>query len=130
MSRTALVIDDSISMRRMVGFTLKEAGFEVIEAANGAEALEQLDTNTPDLIIVDINMPVMDGITFVKKARERDQSRFTPILILTSETISSRVIEGREAGATGWLVKPFRPPKLLETISKVLPTPAIAPSAT
>lgn len=120
MEKTVLLVDDSITMRRIVGFTLKEAGFKVIESANGAEALRELQYQKVDLIIADVNMPVMDGITFVREARAQEQLKFVPILMLTTESVTSKVIEGRDAGATGWMVKPFKPQKLLETIERVL----------
>ncbi len=120
MERTVLVVDDSVTMRRIVGFTLKEAGFQVIESANGVEALRELKYQKVDLIIADVNMPVMDGISFVREARATAELKFVPILMLTTESVGSRVVEGREAGATGWMVKPFKPQKLLETIARVL----------
>jgi len=121
MAKSALVVDDSSSVRQLVAYTLKEAGFEVREGANGAEALVELDKINVDLIITDLNMPVMDGITFIRNVRSRPATKFTPILMLTTETQDSKKQEGKAAGATGWLVKPFHPGKLIDVIKKVLP---------
>ncbi|MEZ5398045.1 MAG: response regulator [Bryobacteraceae bacterium] len=119
--RRALVIDDSIAMRRMVSFTLSASGFDVVEGGNGVEGLQALDENPVDLIVADVNMPEMDGLTFVRAARSRPAYRFVPILMLTTDSTKSKVQEGRAAGATGWLVKPFKPERLLDVVSKVLP---------
>lgn len=124
MPKTALIVDDSTSMRQMVGFTLKGAGFTVLEGGNGQEALSKLATapgGKVDLIITDLNMPVMDGLTFIKNVRTQAGSRFTPILMLTTESGDGRKAEGKAAGATGWIVKPFHPDQLLKVIAKVLP---------
>ncbi len=119
--RTVLVVDDSVSMRRMVVFTLKQGGFDTVEAEHGKEALDKLAGKTVDLVITDLNMPVMDGITFIKNARLLPGMKSKPILMLTTEGLASKKEEGKAAGATGWLVKPFDPAKLLATIGKVLP---------
>jgi two-component system chemotaxis response regulator CheY len=108
-------------MRQMVGFTLREAGFDVVEAENGQEALHKLEGNRPDLILTDLNMPVMDGIAFIRSARSNAETRYVPILMLTTESQTEKKAEGKAAGATGWIVKPFDPPRLLAVISKVLP---------
>ncbi len=124
MSRVALVVDDSTSMRQMVSYTLKDAGFSVIEAGNGQEALDKLAAATGgkvDLIITDLNMPVMDGLTFIKNARTKPSAKFTPILMLTTESGENRKAEGKAVGATGWIVKPFQPDQLIRVIQKVLP---------
>lgn len=121
MAKSALIVDDSLSLRQLVAFTLKENGFEVLEGANGQEALEQLDKSKVDLIITDLNMPVMDGITFIRNVRARPANKYTPVLLLTTESQAEKKQEGKAAGATGWLVKPFHPAKLMETIAKVLP---------
>ena len=124
MSRTVLIVDDSTSMRQMVGFTLRGAGFTVIEGSNGQEALDNL-AKAPggkvDIIITDLNMPVMDGLTLIRQARALPSTRFVPILMLTTESQESRKAEGKAAGATGWIVKPFQPDQLLKVIEKVLP---------
>ncbi|HEX6545625.1 MAG TPA: response regulator [Bryobacteraceae bacterium] len=121
MAKSALVVDDSAAVRQLVSFTLKEAGFEVLEGSNGQEALDQLDKGKVDLIITDLNMPVMDGITFVRNVRSRPANKFTPVLLLTTESQAEKKQEGKAAGATGWLVKPFHPQKLMDVIAKVLP---------
>jgi two-component system, chemotaxis family, chemotaxis protein CheY len=121
MPKKVLIVDDSSLMRQMVCFTLREAGFDVQEAQHGQEALDRLAGQLPDLIITDLNMPVMDGITFIRKVRELAPTRYTPILMLTTESQTEKKTEGKAAGATGWVVKPFDPPKLLAVIAKVLP---------
>lgn len=121
MSKTALIVDDSVSMRQMVAFTLKQAGFTVIEGGNGQEALERVKGQKVELVITDLNMPVMDGITLVKTLRAKPDFKFTPILLLTTESQDSKKQEGRAAGATGWIVKPFQPDALLKVVAKVVP---------
>jgi len=117
---TILAVDDSTSMRQMVSFTLKDAGHSVVEAANGQEALNAAKTGRFDLVLSDVNMPVMDGITLTKELRALSNYKFTPILILTTEVGDSKKVEGKRAGATGWIVKPFNPDKLLATVKKIL----------
>jgi len=119
MSRTALTIDDSKTMRDMVSFTLKNAGFDVTEAENGQLGLDKVNKASFDIIITDVNMPVMDGITFTREARKIAALKTTPILILTTESDANIKNEGRNAGATGWIVKPFNPEKLLQVVEKV-----------
>ena len=124
MSKTALIVDDSTSMRQMVGFTLKGAGFTVLEGGDGKQALDALNAapgGKVDVIITDLNMPVMDGITFIQEARRLAQLRYTPILMLTTESQDSMKQKGKAAGATGWIVKPFNPEQLLKVLAKVLP---------
>ena len=121
MPKMILIVDDSTSIRQMVGYTLRQAGFGVIEGTNGQDALQKLDGQRVELIITDLNMPVMDGITFIKHVRSRTALRGTPVLMLTTESDDGKKKEGRAAGATGWMVKPFKPDKLLETIARVLP---------
>ncbi len=121
MARTALIVDDSTSMRQMVGFSLKQAGFDVFECINGQEALTALQKNGGvDVIITDLNMPVMDGITFIRNARSLESTRFTPILMLTTESGEEPKAQAKAAGATGWITKPFRPTQLLAVIDKVV----------
>lgn len=116
-----LAVDDSASMRQMVSFTLKGAGHEVLEASDGVEALALAQSSTGiDLVISDINMPNMDGISLIKALRQLTPFKFTPILMLTTESGSDKKGEGKAAGATGWIVKPFNPDQLLATIGKVL----------
>jgi two-component system chemotaxis response regulator CheY len=108
-------------MREMVAFALKGAGFAVIQGGNGQEGLARLDQAAADIVITDLNMPVMDGITFIRKLRTRPTNRFTPILMLTTESQESKKQEAKTAGATGWITKPFNPEQLLKVIAKVLP---------
>lgn len=122
MSKTVLIVDDSTSMRQMVSMTLKEAGFIVLEGGNGQEGLNKLAGGTKvQLIVSDLNMPVMDGITFIKHVRQKPEYKFIPILMLTTESQEGKKQEGKAAGATGWIVKPFDPQQLLKVIAKVLP---------
>ncbi|QDG53583.1 response regulator [Persicimonas caeni] len=115
-----LVVDDSRSLRQMVCFTLREAGYDIVEATNGVEALEAAKAESTDLVLSDVNMPEMDGITLVGELRKLGSYRFTPILMLTTESTTDMKMKGKQAGATGWLVKPFDPDKLLATIKRVL----------
>jgi two-component system chemotaxis response regulator CheY len=115
-----LTVDDSVSLRKLVANTLASAGHQVAEASNGAEALDVIKTRTFNLIISDINMPVMDGLTFIKHVRVLAAYKFTPILVLTTEMDPAKKKVAKESGATGWLVKPFDPEQLLNTIRKVL----------
>ena len=115
-----LAVDDSSSMRQMVAFTLKGAGYQVVEAADGQEALNKAKSQKFDLIITDVNMPIMDGITFIKHLRGEANYKFTPMLMLTTESSSDKKAAGKAAGATGWIVKPFNPDQLLNTVIKVL----------
>ncbi|VAW70047.1 Chemotaxis regulator - transmits chemoreceptor signals to flagellar motor components CheY [hydrothermal vent metagenome] len=115
-----LAVDDSASMRQMVSFTLKGAGHQVTEAADGQEALNKAKSQKFDLIITDVNMPVMDGITFIKHLRNEANYKFTPMLMLTTESTGDKKAQGKAAGATGWIVKPFNPDQLLNTVKKVL----------
>ena len=120
MPPTILAVDDSASMRQMVSFTLKHAGYEVIEAADGREALELARKHTVNLVLTDVNMPEMDGITLVRELRQLAAYKFVPMLMLTTESTQDKKMQGKAAGATGWLIKPFNPEKLLATIAKVL----------
>ncbi|HEY9202224.1 MAG TPA: response regulator [Gammaproteobacteria bacterium] len=115
-----LAVDDSSSMRQMVAFTLKGAGHQVVEAADGQEALNKAKSQKFDLVITDVNMPVMDGITFIRQLRGEPSYKFTPMLMLTTESSMDKKAEGKAAGATGWIVKPFNPDQLLNTVKKVL----------
>lgn len=121
MSRTALVVDDSASMRKMVAHTLRQAGFDVVEGSDGQEGLARLDAHKVDVVITDLNMPVMDGFQFITHLRARTQHRFTPVLMLTTEHTDAKKQQGRAVGATGWIVKPFHPTQLLQVIGRVLP---------
>lgn len=115
-----LAVDDSASMRQMVAFTLQGAGYDVVEASDGVEALAAAEQSSFDLVLSDVNMPNMDGITLVKELRQRPAFKFVPILMLTTESGGDKKMEGKQAGATGWIVKPFNPEQLLKTIKKVL----------
>lgn len=115
-----LAVDDSISMRQMVSFTLKNAGYEVVEAVDGEDALDKAHTRFFDLVLTDQNMPRLDGIGLTKRLRQHPNFQNTPILILTTESSDQMKQAGRAAGATGWLVKPFDPAKLIEVIKKVV----------
>ena len=115
-----LAVDDSASMRQMVSFTLRSAGYNVVEAVDGQDAWEKAGGRSFDLVLTDQNMPRMDGISLTKKLREDPQFKTTPILILTTESSDQMKQAGRAAGATGWLVKPFDPNKLIEVIQKVI----------
>ena len=121
MAKRILTVDDSRTMRDMVSFTLKGAGFDVDQAEDGVQALSSLAASTVQLIITDINMPNMDGITLIKKVRADAKFKATPIIILTTESDAEKKSEGKAAGATAWLVKPFSPEKLIEVVNKVCP---------
>jgi len=115
-----LLVDDSVSMREMVGFTLKGAGYAVSQAEDGVDALKFAQGNTVDLVITDINMPNMDGITLIKELRALPAYKFIPILTLTTENSAEKKQLGKIAGATGWIVKPFDPEHLLSTVKRVV----------
>ena len=115
-----LAVDDSASMRQMVSFTLKGAGYEVIEGVDGVDALSKAKGRKVDLVVTDVNMPNMDGITLIKELRTLPNYKFTPMLMLTTESSAEKKAQGRAAGATGWIVKPFNPDQLLKTVKKVL----------
>lgn len=114
-----LVVDDSASMRQMVSFTLKAAGYQVTEANDGLDALGKAKTASFNVVITDVNMPRMDGIALIKELRALPNYKFTPLLMLTTESTPEKKQEGKSAGATGWMVKPFNPEQLLATIKKV-----------
>ncbi len=122
MAKTILVVDDSPTMRQMVAFTLTQAGFQVVEAADGREALAKLaPAPLPALVVTDLNMPGMDGLTLIKELRRMPAMKFVPILMLTTESSAEKKVEGRAAGATGWIVKPFHPDQFMTIVRKVLP---------
>jgi two-component system, chemotaxis family, chemotaxis protein CheY len=118
--RSILAVDDSASMRKMVSFTLTGAGYHVVEAVDGQDAFDKAQTHSIDLVLTDQNMPVMDGLSLTRKLREHPKFKTTPILILTTESSDQMKQAGRSAGATGWLVKPFDPARLIEVIQKVI----------
>ena len=115
-----LAVDDSAAMRQMVGITLTGAGHQVEQAIDGREALQIAERTKFDLVITDVNMPNMDGITLVRELRNRASYKYVPLLVLTTEATTERKQQGKAAGATGWLVKPFNPERLLATVAKVL----------
>jgi two-component system chemotaxis response regulator CheY len=119
-SRTILTVDDSRTMRDMLHMALTDAGFRVLQAVDGIHGLEMLETDdAPDVIITDINMPRLDGFGFIEGVRQDARHRATPILVLTTESDSAKKNRAREAGATGWIVKPFNPEKLVEAVRRV-----------
>lgn len=120
MTKRIMVVDDSSSVRMVVGTTLKGAGYDVLEACDGQDALRKLDGGKLHLIVSDINMPNMDGITFIKEVKKDPRYKFTPICVLTTESEKTKMDEGRAAGAKAWIIKPFQPPKLLDAVSKLV----------
>ncbi len=121
MAKRVLTVDDSRTMREMVAFTLRKAGYEVQEAEDGQKALAVLKAKPADIIITDLNMPVMDGVALIRALRADPKHRGVPILMLTTESDANKKAEGKSAGATGWLVKPFEPEKLVEVLKRVSP---------
>ncbi|MGH9930130.1 MAG: response regulator [Pyrinomonadaceae bacterium] len=122
MSKTALVVDDSPTMRQMVALTLTNAGFQVVEAEHGKDAVAKVAGGRKmDIVVTDLNMPEMDGISLIKELRKMAAFKFTPILMLTTESAQDKKQAGKEAGATGWIVKPFNPELMLKVIAKLLP---------
>jgi len=119
MAKTIMVVDDSASIRMVVGIALRGAGYDVIEAQDGKDALGKLNGVKVHLIISDVNMPVMDGISFVKAVKQLPNYRFTPIIMLTTESDESKKREGQLAGAKAWVVKPFRPEQMLGAVQKL-----------
>jgi two-component system chemotaxis response regulator CheY len=117
-----LTVDDSATMRQMVKMTLIPAGFEVVEAEDGSIGLQKAIAETFDMVLSDINMPGMTGLELLRNLRKLPQYKFTPIVLLTTESLLTKKAEGKAAGATGWIVKPFEPEKLLEVVTKVLRT--------
>jgi two-component system chemotaxis response regulator CheY len=120
MSKTILAVDDSASIRQMVAFTLKSSGYEVVEAVDGMDGLEKAKAKSFNLILTDQNMPRMDGLTLIKNLRAMAQYKAVPILMLTTESSDAMKAQGKASGATGWLVKPFDPQKLVEVVKKVI----------
>jgi len=120
MTKTIMTVDDSASVRLMVNFTLRELGYEIIEAENGKEALKKLEKKQIHMMITDINMPEMDGISLVKKMRQSPDYKFIPIIMLTTESQVEKKNAGKQAGATGWIVKPFKPDQLVAVVKRVL----------
>lgn len=119
MAKTIMIVDDSASIRTVVGIALRGEGYAVIEAINGQDAIGKLAGQKVNLIISDVNMPVMDGITFVKHVKQMQAHRFTPIIMLTTESDESKKREGQAAGAKAWVVKPFKPEQMLGAVQKL-----------
>ena len=120
MEKTILIVDDSESIREVVVFTLENKGYNVFAAVDGKDALKYLDGHKIDLIITDLHMPNLDGLGLIKEVRKMENYKFVPILYLTTESQQSIKLEAKQAGATGWIVKPFMPEKLLAAIEKIL----------
>jgi two-component system chemotaxis response regulator CheY len=120
MSKVIMTVDDSASVRQMVAFTLKQAGYGVVEACDGRDALNKLGANPVNMVLTDLNMPVLDGIGLIRAVRASANHKFIPIVMLTTESQDTRKQEGKAAGATGWIVKPFKPDQLLAVVKKVL----------
>ncbi len=120
MSKTILVVDDSASLRQVVNLALASAGYDVIEAVDGVDALNKLDGRKVHLIISDVNMPNMDGITLVREIKQRADYKFTPIIMLTTESQEDKKAQGQAAGARAWVVKPFQPAQMLAAVAKLI----------
>ncbi len=120
MAKTILIVDDSSSVRQVIGITLRGAGYEVIEGCDGKDALAKLDGRKVHLIVSDVNMPNMDGISFVKQVKTLASYRFTPVIMLTTESADDKKREGQAAGARAWVVKPFKPDVLLNAVQKLI----------
>jgi len=119
MSKTIMVVDDSASLRQVVGIALKGAGYDVLEGSDGKDAISKMSGKKINLIISDVNMPNMDGITFVKEVKKMAEHRFTPIIMLTTESQEEKKREGQMAGAKAWVVKPFKPDQILQAVAKL-----------
>ena len=119
MTKTVLTVDDSRTMRDMLMLALKDAGYRVVQAEDGVHGLEVLQSERPDIVITDINMPRMDGFGFIEGVRADPRHRATPVLVLTTESDAAKKQRARDAGATGWIVKPFDPAKLIDAVRRV-----------
>jgi two-component system, chemotaxis family, chemotaxis protein CheY len=123
MAKTIMIVDDAPSVRRIVGLALRAAGYNVVEAQNGKEACEKLDGRKLDLVICDLNMPIVDGIGFLQSIKANENYRFTPVIMLTTESAAEKKSAARAAGAKAWLTKPFQPSTMLDAVAKFcLPT--------
>lgn len=120
MEKTIMTVDDSASVRQMVSFTLKNEGYHVLEAADGVDALEKLAGSRVSMILTDLNMPRMDGLDLIRQVRQGEGCKFVPIVMLTTESQAEKKVAGKAAGATGWIVKPFKPQQLLAVVKKLL----------
>ncbi|MBI5893204.1 MAG: response regulator [Deltaproteobacteria bacterium] len=120
MAKTIIIIDDSATLRQVVSLTLKKAGYDVIEAVDGKDALNKLTGQKIHLMVCDVTMPNMDGISFVKAAKQLPAYKFTPVIMLTTESQETKMQEGKAAGAKAWVVKPFKPEQMLAAIEKLI----------
>lgn len=120
MAKTIMIVDDSASLRQVVSIALKSSGYDVIESTDGKDALAKLTGRKVHLIISDVNMPNMDGISFVKALKQDPQHRFTPVIMLTTEAEAAKKAEGQAAGAKAWVVKPFQPAQMLDAVKKLI----------
>jgi two-component system chemotaxis response regulator CheY len=118
MAKTILIVDDSSSMRQLVTFALKDAGYDVVAAVDGKEALSKASENRVDMVVTDLNMPEMDGLELIRQLRAQPSYKFTPIIMLTTESQEAKKQEGRKVGASGWIVKPFTPEQLIGVVKK------------
>ena len=120
MAKNILIVDDSASIRQVVSLTLKGAGFDVIEACDGLDALSKLKGQRVHLMISDVNMPNMDGLTFLREVKSRPEYKFTPVIMLTTESAEDKKMQGRAGGAQAWMVKPFQPQQMLAAVNKLV----------
>ncbi|MEY4428803.1 MAG: hypothetical protein RLZZ182_1492 [Pseudomonadota bacterium] len=120
MAKCILIVDDSSSVRTVVGIALRGAGYEVVEAGDGAQALQQLNGRKVNLIISDVNMPVMDGLTFLKEVKKSPAHKFVPVMMLTTESAEEKMAIGRAEGARAWMTKPFKPEQMLAAVQKLV----------
>lgn len=120
MAKVILTVDDSASIRQMVSFTLKNEGYDIVEAVDGVDALDKMKGTTVDMVLTDLHMPNMNGLDLIKEVRANPASKFIPIIFLTTESQGDIKQEGKSAGATGWIVKPFKPEQLVAVVKKVL----------
>lgn len=120
MSKTIMSVDDSASIRQMITFTLQKEGYAVVEAVDGRDALGKMEGGTVDMVLTDLNMPNMDGIELIRELRGKAEYKYTPIVMLTTESSMNKKDEGRQAGATGWIVKPFKPEQLIAVVKRLL----------
>lgn len=120
MKKLIMIVDDSASLRQVVKMTLEKLGYEVVEAKDGQDALSKAKGKKINLIITDLNMPVMDGITFIKELKKLPEHKFTPVMMLTTESQQSKMMEGKAAGAKAWLVKPFKPEQIIAAVEKLV----------
>jgi two-component system chemotaxis response regulator CheY len=120
MGKTILIVDDSASMRQLVSFALNDAGYEVVAAVDGKDALSKAGDGAVDMVVTDLNMPEMDGLEFIRQLRSQPSYKFTPIVMLTTESQEAKKQEGKTAGASGWIVKPFTPEQLVSVVKRFI----------